>query len=131
MSLTSLKDGLRTDICSLDYEHARLVEVMEALCDSFERAGSAPEVADLFGTLHAKAAAHFALEERFMREKGYPLYDAHKADHERLLERIRYMMEAYEDGVCEDCGTTLRACLEAWFAGHVGKADSELRSLAG
>ncbi len=130
MSLTSLKDGLRTDILSLDYEHTELVEVMEALCDSFDRTGPTPEVADLFGKLHAKAAAHFALEERLMREKGYASYDAHKADHERLLERIRRMMEAYEDGVCEDCGTTLRACLEGWFASHVRKADSGLRSLA-
>ena len=130
MSLTSLKDGLRTGINGLDYEHRELVGMMEALCDSFDGAGPSSEVSDLFGALYAEASAHFALEESLMREKKYASYEAHKADHERLLERIRQMMEAYEDGMCEDCGTSLRGCLEAWFAGHVAKADAGLRSLA-
>ncbi len=130
MSLTSLKDGLRTGINGLDYEHRELVGMMEALCDSFDDAGPSSEVSDLFGALYAEASAHFALEESLMREKKYASYEAHKADHERLLERIRQMMEAYEDGMCEDCGTSLRRWLEAWFAGHVAKADAGLRSLA-
>ncbi|MBE9558478.1 MAG: hemerythrin family protein [Proteobacteria bacterium] len=131
MSLTNLKDGLNTGIDSLDYEHRKLVGVMEAICDSFDRADSAPEVSDLFGKLYAEASAHFALEESLMREKKYRLYDAHKADHEQLLDQIRNMMEACEDGKCTDCGMNLRACLEAWFAGHVTEADSGLRGLAG
>jgi hemerythrin len=130
MSLTSLKDGLRTGIDSLDYEHRKLVGVMEALCDSFDRAESDREVSDLFGALYAEASAHFALEESIMREKKYAFYDAHKADHERLLDQIRFMMEAYEDGMCTDCGTSLRKCLETWFEGHVADADAALRSLA-
>jgi len=130
MSLASLKEGLRTGIDSLDYEHRKLIGVMEALCDSFDRAESAHEVSDLFGALYAQASAHFALEESIMRGKKYAFYDAHKADHERLLDQIRRMMEAYENGMCTDCGTTLRACLEVWLAGHVADADTGLRTLA-
>jgi hemerythrin len=130
MSLTSLKDGLKTGIDGLDYEHRKLVEVMETLCDSFDRAESTREVSDLFGAFYAEASAHFALEESLMREKKYALLEAHKADHERLLDQIRTMMEAYEAGMCTDCGTSLRACLEAWFAGHVANADAGLRALA-
>lgn len=128
MSLNSLKDKLDTGIDSLDYEHRKLVGVMEEICDSFERAESS--VSDLFGRLYAEASAHFALEESIMREKKYAFYDAHKADHEQLLDRIRIMMEAYEDGQCKDCGTSLRECLEAWLAGHVANADMALRTLA-
>ena len=130
MSLSSLKNGLRTGIESLDYEHRKLVRVMETLCDSFDRAKSAREASDLFGSLCAEATAHFALEESLMREKKYAFYDVHKSDHEKLLDQIRRMMEAYEDGKCTDCGTSLRACLEAWFANHVTNADSELSKLA-
>lgn len=128
MSLSSLKDKLNTGIDSLDYEHRKLVGVMEEICDSYDRGESS--VSDLFGTLYAAASAHFALEESIMREKKYAFYDTHKADHEQLLDRIRFMMEAYEAGQCADCDTTLRACLEAWFAGHVANADKGLRTLA-
>ena len=135
MSLASLKDELKTGIDSLDYEHRRLIGVMEELCDSFDRteyasAESAGAISDSFGALYAAVSAHFALEESLMREKKHPSFDDHKADHERLLDKIRVMIDAYEDGQCVDCGTSLRACLEAWFVGHVRGADTELRSLA-
>ncbi|MBE9555817.1 MAG: hemerythrin family protein [Proteobacteria bacterium] len=128
MSLSSLKDELNTGIDSLDYEHRKLVGVMEDICVSFDHGESS--VSDLFGTLHARASAHFALEESIMREKKYAFYDTHKADHEQLLDRIRFMMDAYEDGMCKECNTSLRACLEAWLAGHVANADMELSALA-
>jgi len=38
-------------------------------------------------------------------------------------------LEAYDDGMCIDYGTSLRACLEAWFADHVADADAGLRTL--
>jgi len=128
MSLSSLKDNLHTGIDSLDYEHRKLVGVMEALCDSFERDESS--ASELFGTLYAEVTAHFALEESIMRERKYAHYDAHKADHEQLLDRVRFMMDACEKGLCADCGTSLRQCLEDWLAGHVANADRALRSLA-
>ncbi len=129
MSLSSLKENFNTGIDSLDYEHRKLVGVMEALCDSYERDESS--ASELFGKLYTEVAAHFALEERIMREKKYALYDAHKADHEKLLDRVRFMMEAYEKGLCADCGTNLRDCLEEWLAGHVADADRGLGKLAG
>ena len=130
MSLASLKDELRTGIDSLDYEHRTLVALMEELCESFDNAPSTGAVSDCFGMLYAKVSAHFALEERLMREKHHGSYAAHKVDHERLLEQIRNVIEAYEEGVCEDCGTSLRACLETWLWDHMRNADAALRTLA-
>lgn len=130
MTLTSLKNELRTGIDGLDYEQRKLVEEMKAISDSFDRAEIAPEVSDLFGAIYAAASAHFALEESLMRANKYTLYQEHKADHERLLDRIRVMMEAYEDGICMACGVSLSECLETWFADHVKNADTKLRTLA-
>lgn len=129
MSLASLKDQFSTGIESLDHEHRKLIGAMEALCESFDRADSAEEIRGLFGALHARAAAHFALEERLMRENEYPRYAAHKEDHERLLDQVRAMMEAFEAGRCKDCGVRLRDCLEDWLAGHVAESDGALRGL--
>lgn len=130
MSLASLKNELRTGIDSLDHEHRKLVGVMEALCDSFESTPFAGAVSNGFGMLYEQASARFALEERLMRAHDCTFYDTHKTDHERLLEQIRSMMEAYEEGKCEDCGTSLRACLETWLTDHVRNADAALCILA-
>jgi hemerythrin-like metal-binding protein len=130
MSLTSLKDNFRTGIKGLDYEHRKLVGVMEAICYNFERAAATGTVSGWFGELYAQVSAHFALEEALMRKERYVAFEAHKADHERLLDQIRTMMESYEDGKCADCGLSLRACLEAWFAGHAKEMDAGLRNLS-
>jgi len=131
VSLDGLKNILKIGIESLDHEHRTLVSVLEEIYDAFESGVPAIEVSDLFGGLYDKVSAHFALEERFMVEHKYPLYEAHKADHTRLLERIRDMMDAYEDGMCKKCDVDFRTCMESWFSDHVTDSDSGLSSLAG
>jgi len=130
MSLASLKVQLSTGNGGLDYEHRKLVEAMEAICDRFEHLAASEAIAEGLGVLHAAASAHFALEEMIMRKRKYAGYEAHKADHEQLLDQLRAMMEAAEAGQCEACRMGLRSCLESWFSGHVTKADAGLRSLA-
>jgi hemerythrin len=46
-------------------------------------------VENFFGDLCKGTSAHLALEDRFMRERGYDPLAAHKSDHERLLDEIR------------------------------------------
>ncbi len=134
MTLSDLKSGVRTGVDSLDYEHRELVALMEELCECFDRLGASEksepleDVSDRFGALYARTTAHFALEERLMRERKYPQFKAHKADHERLLDAIRDMMEAYQSGRCADCAVSLRGCLSNWFSGHMEK-DADLQAL--
>ncbi len=129
MSLISLKNDLATGIEGLDDEHHNLIELMEAVCESFERADPTDAVSDEFGELYSKVSAHFALEETLMRERKYANYDSHKADHERLLEQIGSMLDACEQGKCVDCGVSIRDCLEKWFAKHAQEMDTDLRNL--
>jgi len=49
------------------------------------------------GEIFAKISAHFALEEKEMRELKYDHYEDHKQDHEQLLDDIRDIMDEYED----------------------------------
>ena len=130
MSLTSLKNNLMFGIESLDYEHQRLVGVMETICDNIESKQPSYMISDWFGELYAEVSAHFALEEALMSKKGYVSVEAHKADHERLLELIRSKMESFEKGMCVDCGMSLRTCLEMWYSKHAKEMDVELRNLA-
>jgi len=47
------------------------------------------EAMDVLGDINARICAHFALEERLMRERGYDENREHKADHDRLLDDLR------------------------------------------
>ena len=92
-------------------------------------AGSATEsdvtVADFLGELYARAGAHFALEEKIMRDYDYDEYRDHEADHERLLDDVRDLMDDYEDGVYVDVeGFGQR--LDEWFSEHFRTRDARL-----
>ncbi len=90
--------------------------------------GAEARVGEYLGDLYGQVCAHFALEEEFMRQERYDLYDEHKADHEALLDEMRYMMDAYDAGVCETCGTTLGECLRSWFCKHFEAKDARLEA---
>jgi len=129
MFFTNAKDGLWIGVDSIDRERRKLFALMEELFAKFDSFASAHIVSGDFAALAAQVSAEFAAEERLMRAKRYASYDAHKAEHERLLKQLREMIEAYEDGMCTVCGTTLRTCFETWLGNHVRNDDAALTAL--
>jgi len=129
MPVIEWKDEFATGIAYIDYEHRRLVALINRICADLDLADATAAVADGLGQLYAQVSAHFALEEHLMRENRYALYDLHKDDHERLLDEMRYMMDAYDAGACENCSKTLHECLSDWFHKHFKVADAQLKDL--
>lgn len=129
MPLLDWKDEFQTGIGYIDYEHRRLVELINQACESLDAPGAEARVAECLGDLYSRICAHFALEEQLMRERRYRLYDEHKASHEALLEEMRYMMDAFEAGACETCGQSLSECLAAWFHKHFETLDARFETL--
>lgn len=129
MPLLDWKDEFKTGISYIDYEHRRLVELINQTCESLDRPQPEARVAECLGDLYSQICGHFALEEQLMRDRKYGLYDEHKADHERLLEELRYMMDAFEAGACETCGQSLEGCLTAWFHKHFQTMDARFETL--
>lgn len=129
MPLLTWKDEFETGIAYIDFEHRRLLKLINKTCESLAEDSAAATVAACLGDLYARICGHFALEEKLMREKKYALYEVHKAHHERLLEEMRTMMDAFEAGVCETCGKTLQDCLTAWFRQHFQIEDPRFLTL--
>ena len=130
MPVLDWDDEFETGIDYIDYEHRRLVALINQVAETLVNAGPPEAIADCLGELYAQACAHFALEESLMREKKYELFEAHKADHERLLEEFRRMMDAFENGECDTCGVTLDECLRSWFYKHFQTKDARFETLA-
>jgi hypothetical protein len=63
-----------------------------ATAHEWKRGGSRGSMENVFGDLYKGISAHFALEERSMRERVRPTRP-HKNDHERLLDELRDIME--------------------------------------
>jgi len=131
MSLIEWNDAFRIGIESVDHEHRELIALINELHLSLAGDAAKERVDDFFGELHAAISAHFALEEKTMMELGYPAFEAHKADHERLLDEIREIMDGHWRGAYRDYQAELSAHLKAWFGVHFQVMDAPLHAFVG
>ncbi len=130
MNLLSWKDEYSVGIDAVDHEHKELIELINRLYAELVRSQSRHSASRFFGDLLKGISAHFALEERIMRDRGYRQLGAHKRDHERLLDELRDMMDAYEQAETVDV-LELAPQLDQWFSRHFRTHDAELHHALG
>jgi len=135
MTVLAWKPEYAVGIVDVDHEHRALIEWINILLEDLQRDRVQPSRIDpnrieqLLGEIYARIAAHFALEEKIMRERRYDEYPEHKGDHERLLNSIRDMMDecltsndvAYAEHFDAQA---LASRLSEWFSGHFGTQDA-------
>lgn len=126
MVLVDWRDDFKIGIDSVDYEHRQMIELINAVHEKLSHDAPKNEVLDFLGEVFTRISAHFALEEKIMRSWKYDQYDDHKADHERLLDEIRDIMDGYEAGTIAAAEAELSARLNAWFTDHFKTKDSRL-----
>lgn len=124
--LIAWRAAFETGIADVDHEHRQLVDLINALAAQVAGAGDAARTEAFLGEVFAKIAAHFALEESIMRGQHYDEYEAHKAEHEHLLDEIRDIMDAVSDGSLADYRNVLSETVRDWFVGHFQSKDARL-----
>lgn len=130
MQLLQWKDDYSVGIEAVDYEHKELIALINRLYAELDSAEARATVPAFFGDLLKAIGSHFALEEKFMRDHSYGQLDRHKADHERLLDELRDIMEAFDHSAEIDC-VELADRLGVWFSRHFRTHDAELHQTLG
>lgn len=120
------RDEFSTGIASVDHEHQELVGLVNRVIREMDNDEQHGSVIDSLGDLNAKIAAHFALEEMIMRRASYVDYEPHKDDHEQLLDDIRDIMDAYEQGSYAARRDDFVDHLTSWFVTHFSTMDAKL-----
>ncbi len=126
MPLIEWQDRFRIGIASVDYEHEEMIALLNELHAGLTEGASRNEMMGFLGEIHARIAAHFALEEKVMKERGYDQFIVHKTDHEDLLDQISDILDDYALG---DAGSSVEEFgkrMEAWFGDHFRTHDARL-----
>lgn len=125
MTLIEWKNDFSVGITAVDLEHRELIALINDIHALMHQGATHDQVVSSLGEIFAQISAHFALEEKFMREVQYEGYGAHKTDHESLLDEIRDIMDRVEDdGSYDESG--LSSELERWFTIHFRTHDAKL-----
>jgi hemerythrin len=130
MSLLQWVSGYSLGIASVDHEHRQMIEMINHIYEHMERSGSSDAIEAGLEDIYAGIAAHFALEERYMREAGYAEYEAHKENHEKLLDEIRELMDCFADDP-KAGRKRLKRSLARWFGVHFSTFDARLHDQLG
>lgn len=127
MVLIEWRKEFETGISDIDYEHKELVDIINRLHAHVESGTDPGRTKAFLGEVFARIAAHFALEESIMRKYAYDEYEAHKAEHEKLLDDIRDIM----DGAATEYANSLSSVVRDWFVNHFKSKDARLHKKLG
>ena len=130
MSLINWRDEFSVGVDAIDHEHREMIELINGLDAAMQEEASHDAVVATLGEILARIAAHFALEEKIMRDEAYAAYSAHKQDHELLLDSLLNVIDAVDaDGRYDR--TALSHILDAWFSEHFRTHDAKLHHALG
>lgn len=125
MSLIEWKKEFSVGVAAVDLEHRDLIELINDLHAMMGKSATQEQVIASLGEIFAQISAHFALEEKLMRDTKYEHFRSHKDDHEKLLDEIRDIMDRVEDdGRFDD--QRLSDELDRWFTEHFRTHDAKL-----
>ncbi|CAK0751162.1 Bacteriohemerythrin [Gammaproteobacteria bacterium] len=106
----------------IDNEHVILVDMLNDVYSKIKEGNKSEACKSFNDTLAAYVHEHFANEEKFMEEIGYPDLPGHRKIHENFkksVEKLKYQIE-----LCDE--TAFRNALNdtfSWIINHIGKTD--------
>jgi hemerythrin len=125
MSLIEWREEFSVGNAAVDREHRELIDAINALHADLAQGAIRVRVVERLGDIYAEIAAHFALEEKMMRDASYDGYGPHKVDHESLLDQLADIIDAFElKGTYDE--EALSSALDAWFSEHFRTHDARL-----
>ena len=131
MGLVEWRDDFKTGIDSVDHEHFEMIQLINETHSQLSENAPIDEIEECLGEIYSQISAHFALEETVMRLKKYDEFEAHKADHEKLLDNLLELMDSFDAGDFEGMSEELSRCLRDWFVNHFKEKDSRLHHMLG
>ena len=127
MPLMTWTDKLSVGIKVIDEDHKRLVAMVNELYDSMQAGHGKEALGRILNDLVQYTKVHFAREERFFAETGYPAGDAHKREHDTLTNQVLEVQQKYISGASAALSIDVLRFLKDWLIRHIQGSDQKYR----
>jgi hemerythrin len=115
---------------AVDQEHESLIAQINQLYDQLDLPLDIEAIESMLADIQDNISTHFALEELLMQEADYAEYEAHRQDHERLIDEIHDLKFHFEEDP-ESGKVLLGNRLSDWFSQHFRGFDTRLHNQLG
>lgn len=107
----------------MDREHRVQIDLLDTLHDAVQQGRPAEQVVEIVDRLLDYSRAHFLSEQLLMRLHAYPDFQAHRDEHDRMVDVLQAMREdTVGSGSALDAIERLRIDL----VGHIAREDAAL-----
>lgn len=117
-------DEYNVGVADIDEQHLELVGLINELHAAIRDRKASKVVRKILDELIDYTSTHFSIEERLMRESGYPDYEAHRSYHEALIDQVRTLQGKLDSGEASVTFELLHF-LRVWLIRHICEADKE------
>ncbi|MCU7919362.1 MAG: bacteriohemerythrin [Candidatus Thiodiazotropha sp. (ex Epidulcina cf. delphinae)] len=113
------KYGTNVDVC--DNQHKELFDRVNALNDAVTN-GDRANIGNRLDNLIDFVVVHFETEERMMEERGYIGLDAHREEHDRLVQTCTDLQDKFHSGETDIEEGTMNF-IKNWLDNHIPVID--------
>jgi hemerythrin-like metal-binding protein len=109
---------------SIDNQHRKLIGLINALQTAVDYSTGEEFERQALEELVDYTRTHFKYEEGLMEQNGYPDFEPHRAEHERMIAQVDEVMEAYR----QDQDNAMRNAitfLKGWLVNHINGTDQQ------
>lgn len=119
MPFIAWNESLGLDIDAIDEGHKALINIMNSLYEQNKAGESKETIKKTLSELSASATLQFSNEEDYMASINFPDLAAHRAIHQRLLEKINDFSREYSGTIPEE----FFSFLKLWINSHIKGVD--------
>jgi hemerythrin len=119
----------QTGITEIDHEHAGLLDCLQRLQLYVDKGHGFAASIDAVQTLKTYAVAHFAHEEAYLMEHGFPGVEEHVKQHLAITEYVAELYDQVLNG--EEIESPLVEMMRNWIIKHIGVEDMEFANYFG
>lgn len=116
------KDEYSVGLDSIDRQHKKLLSLINQLQTAVEYSTGEEFEREALDALVDYTKTHFTYEEGLMKDNGYPDYEPHKAQHEKMVKRVEEVLSEFE----KDKDTAMTNAIEFlkdWLINHINGTD--------
>ncbi len=122
MPLMDWSDDFSVGIESIDNQHKKLVNMLNALYDSMQSGEGNEMLGKVLGGLAAYTVNHFKYEEDLFAQHGYPGTAEHKKQHDDLLAQVTDLKNKFDAGSAT-LSMEVMKFLKDWLITHIQGSD--------
>ncbi|MDX9715318.1 MAG: bacteriohemerythrin [Dissulfurispiraceae bacterium] len=124
MAFITWSEELSVNVQEIDQQHKKLVHMINELHEAMKQGQGPQTLGEIINRMSSYAVTHFATEENYFGQFGYPGTTLHKKEHSAFIKKISEFKDGFENGKLALTIEVLNF-LKEWLQNHIKKTDKQ------